>query len=1061
MQESLPSWPALDGGRRRQLTVLWCDLRDLTAPQQPIDPETRRDVLRAAYAICSTVMARYAGYMTRQRDHGVLVYFGYPQAQEEAAAGAVRAGLECLASLTAYQEQLAQTQGLTLGVRIGVHTGMVVMDTLADEEGLPPLAVGEAPIVATWLPDLATPNTVLISATTARLVEGFFHCQDLGPHWLPTGTEAMHVYRVLSASQVQHRLESPLAQPLPPLAGRTAEVALLHARWARALEGQGQVVLVSGEPGIGKSRLLWEVQQQLGATTCTTLLFRCLATHINSAFYPVVSALQRFGPWQEQDTPAARRATLARVLAGYRFAQAPEVLPLLAALLALNVPGEPAPTLTMSPQQQRQRTQDILIAWLCEEAERQPLLMIWEDLHWADPSTLEFLQRFVPHMTTARMLVLLTFRPEFQHAWGPGTHCSHLVLPRLGPPQAAVMLSGMLAGKTVPSTLLSQVMAITDGVPLFIEELVKMALEQGILYEQDTSYVCTAPLTARAIPLTLHDILLARLERLMPGAEVARVAAVLGRESSTDVLQAVAGLAPETLHQGLRQLLEAELISPQGRYPVTGYRFKHALVQEAAYQSLPRQQRQHYHHHIAQVLEAQFPEIVATQPELLAHHYTEAACPAQAVTYWQQASQQAIARAACLEAMAHSQQGLAVLATLPVTRDQQQRELDLQIALGAALMTTRGWAEPGVAAAHTRARELCRVLGNLPQHFWALQGLWNFYAGRGELHTAHELALHILTLAQQTGEALLLALAHHSLGITLHFLGASERARRHLEQGFALHDPTRHQAPTRLHDAQHWHLVGRSYMTSLLWVLGFPQQARTLLQETLAQALLWAYPSNMAFVLAFGTILHQLCGDLQAARTQAETLLSLATEQGFPHWSAMAMVLRGWTLVRQEAGEAGLAQMQQGLHIWKTIGILSATPYMLSLLADAHRILGQWAAMRTVLSEALALVNTTGERWWEAELHRLQGECWRLQTDAVPQLDAALASFQQALDIAQRQQARALELRAAVSLGRLLQHQGKGQEVLTVLAPIYYGFREGFDTADVQEARTLLASHGG
>jgi class 3 adenylate cyclase/predicted ATPase len=1038
------------------LTVLWCDLGDITSTQPGLDPEVRRDVLRAAHEMCGTVMARYAGYIAQQRDDGVLVYFGYPQAEEEAALWATRAGLACLESLMAYQTRLEREQHIVLAVRIGIHTGLVVIDTLPAHGRLVSLAVGETPVVATRLPELAAPNTVLISATTARLVEGFFRCQDLGVHLLPATPAAMHVYRVLGSTGAHHRLESERAHTLPPLVGRTAEVTLLHERWGHAFEGQGQVVLLSGEPGIGKSRLVWELSRHVAPPGCTHLVFRCAATHTQSAFHPVIAAMHRFLQWQPHDPPSVRQAALARVLEGYRFAQAPEVLPLLAALLSVADSGVSSASLPMSPLQQRQRTQDLLIAWLLEEAERRPLLMVWEDLHWADPSTLDLLQRFVPHVALARLLVLCTFRPEFQPSWGLGTHFSHLVLPRLGRPQVEAMLSGMLTGKAVPAEYVTQVMRITDGVPLFIEELTKVALEQGVLRDMGTHYVLTAPLASRAIPVTLHDTLLTRLERLTPGAEVARVAAVLGREFAGEVLQAVAPLETAMLRQGLEQLVEAELLVPHGHYSTTWYRFKHALVQEAAYQSLLSQTRLQHHRHIAQVLEAQFPEVASTQPELLAHHYTEAACPVPALAYWQQASQQAIARAACQEAIAHCRQGLAVLATLPSSLERQQRELDMQIALGAALMTTRGWADAGVAAAHTRARELCGVLGNQPQHFWALQGLWNFYAGRGELRTAHELAEQMLALAQHTGDTLLLALAHYSLGITMHFLGASARARVYLEQGFALHDPTQHQAPTRLHDAQHWHVVGRSYMIYLMWVQGFPQQASALLQETLTQAMMWAYPANMAFVLAFATILQQLCRDPQATCTQADTLLRLATEQGFLHWGALATVLRGWGLARQGQGEVGVAQIQHGLQVWKTIGISSVTPYMFSLLADVHCTLAQWAAARAALTEAQALVEATGERWWQAELHRLRGELLQQQDDTPCQVDSAEAYLHQALDVARQQHATALELRAAMSLGRLWWQDGRRLAARQLLGEFYGRFSEGFETADLQEAKALL-----
>jgi predicted ATPase len=519
--------------------------------------------------------------------------------------------------------------------------------------------------------------------------------------------------------------------------------------------------------------------------------------------------------------------------------------------------------------------------------------MVWEDLHWADPSTLELLGRFTSQVASARVLVVSTFRPGFQHIWGTNTHFSQLVLPRLTPLQVEAMLSGILTGQAVPAELVAHVMTTTDGVPLFIEELTKMLLETGRLRQTATGYVLTDRLPLHAIPVTLYDTLLARLERLTPGAEVARVAAVLGREFSATVLQAVAPLAAETVQQGLLQLVEADLVMPQGRYPARWYRFKHTLMQQAAYQSVLWRTRQQYHQHIAQVLESRFPELVSTQPELLAHHYTDAGCPAQAVVYWLRAGQYAIERSAALEAIAHLHQGLEVLTALPDTRERWQHELDLQIALGTALMATRGWADPELAHAYTRARQLCQAMDNLPQHFWALQGLWNFYAGRGELHTTQTLAEHMLALAQRTADPTMLSLAHHSLGITCHYLGRPVSARGHLDQGMALHDPVQHRAPTRLQDEQHWHIAGRSYMVYLLWALGFPDQARDMLHHTLQQAMAWAYPSNMAFVFTFATILHQLCRELQATSTRAEALIALATEQGFPHWGAMGLALRG------------------------------------------------------------------------------------------------------------------------------------------------------------------------
>lgn len=1039
---------------RRHLTVLCCDLIGAIALVGRRDPDAYREVLHTYYQVCAEVAQRFDGTIAPYLGDGVLVYFGYPVAHEDDAQRAVRAGLALLDALAAIPSHSCPPEEPVM-VQLGVHTGLVVVDAVGMGARPEPLALGETPRIALRLPALAEPNTLVISTATHQLVAGYFRCKTLGVQTLQGLAQPLEVYRVLGLSGAQSRLAVAAQHGLTPLVGRTQDVTLLTERWMQVEEGLGQVVLLMGEAGIGKSRLAQGLKEHVANAGYVWLECQGSPYAQHTALYPLIELLTRHFLPNEPGTTAAQRVRHLEAFLAEQGLSPAETVPLLAPLLALSLPRIYAPA-QGSPEQQRQQTLHTLVRLMLHLAAESPLLLIMEDLHWVDPSTLEWLSLLVDQGPTTQILTLCTARPDFRPPWTGRAHCTQLTLARLLARQAADLARQVAHGTTLPAEVVAQIVAQTDGVPLFVEEVTRTVLESGLLQAYEAHATRSGPLPPLAIPATLHDALLARLDRLGAARGLAQLGATLGREFAYPLLRAVAPEDEATLQQGLQQLVAAEFLYQRGLPPQATYVFKHALIQEAAYQSLLKRTRQMYHRQIAQALVAQFPAAVATQPEMVAHHYTEAGLRDEAADYWQQAGQQAISRAAHLEAVAHCRQGLAVLAALPITMERQHRELDLQIALGAALATTRGWADAGVAAAHTRARELCRTLGNMPRHFWSLRGLWNFYVGRGELRTARGLAEQMLALARQTGVPLLLALAYVSLGMTWHFLGAPTRARMYLGQGFALHDPAQHQAPTRLHDAQHAYVAGRSYMMYLLWVLGLPQQARALLQETLGQATVWAYPANTAFVLAFATILQQICRDLQATRTQAEALLELATAQGFPHWGAMATVLRGWSLVRHGQGEAGLEQIRHGLQVWKATGIVTATPYLLSLLADAQRTLGHREAARAALAEAQALVKTTGERWWEAELHRLTGELLLLQDDAPCQADVAEAYLQQALAVSHRQQAKALELRAATSLAHLWQQQGKRAEARALLAPIYAWFTEGFDTPDLQEARALL-----
>jgi predicted ATPase len=997
-----------------------------------------------------------------------------------------------------------------------------------------------------------------MSAATCRLVEGLFDCDALGPQTLKGVSFPLAVYRALGVSDVQTRVDVTIRAGLTPLVGREEELGLLRARWERVRAGHGQVVLLSGEPGIGKSRLVQALKEQVLTEGATRVEFRCSPYHQNSAFYPIVEHLQRLLQFAPHESPHTKLAKLQQALTTYHFPQA-DTLPLLATLLFLPHPEGMAP-LTLSPQKQKQRTQEALVAWIMEEAEQAAVYCAWEDLHWADPSTLEVLTLFLEQIPTTQIFTVLTFRPEFTPPWSSRSYLTPLTLNRLGRPHIESMVGQVAGGKALPSEVLRQIVAKTDGVPLFVEELTKMVVEamgqqaigNGQQEEEPGEAWRAALMFQLGIPATLHDALMARLDRLNAAKEIAQLSATLGRDFSYELLQAVSPLDETVLQQGLRQLVEAELLYQRGLPPQARYVFKHALIQDAAYQSLLKSKRQQLHRQIAQVLANRFPETIETQPELLAHHYTEAGLKEQAIPYWQSAGQKASRRSAHREAISNLTKGLELLKTLPDTPEHAQQELALQITLGASLLATKGFAAPAVGAAYTRARELCEQGGDPSQLFFVLMGLRIFYLVRGEIQTARDIGEQFLRLARYTADPAFLLEAHYALGVPLTLLGEFALARSHLEQSAALYDSRQHHAHAFLYGLDPG-VTSLTYTPLSLWALGYPDQALDMSRRGLTLAEELVHPHSLAFALTFAAFLHQLRREEQAVQELTERGLMLSGEQGFALWLAVGTILQGWALAEQGQGEIGVAQLRQGLAAWRATGAEGYRTRYLAYLAEAYEKGSQAEEGLSVLTEAFAMAEKTGERWHEAELYRLKGEL-TLQSSVqglgssvkrsgkskvesgklkvtsgkskipntqplAPNSQAeAEACFLKAIEIARHQQAKSLELRAVMSLVRLRQQQvsergagsteqgarsreqgarskeqsakrqerrarsaeeesrntqhvprntqhetrAKLDEARNMLSEIYHWFTEGFDTKDLQEAKTLLEelSHG-
>ena len=1055
-EAEMPRPPALlpPEAERRQLTVLFCDLVGSTALAGQVDPEDYREVMHAYHELCAEVVQHFEGYVAQYLGDGVLGYFGYPVAHEDDAQRAVRAGLGLLDGFPVLRTHPALPPGAPLAVRVGVHTGLAVVGAVGAGGHHEALALGETPNLASRLQHLAAPNTLLISAVTHQLVAGYFQCTALGAQTLPGLAQPMEVYRVLGASAARSRLEVAAFTGLTPLVGRTQEVGLLRACWTRVTEGLGQVVLLGGEAGIGKSRLVQALKAHVTREGHQWLECQGSPYYQHTALYPLTDLVaRRLLP----EAPVAQQVQHLEAFVRQHGLSPEAMVPLLAPLLSLPLPATSTPV-QVSPEQQRQHTLHALLELLLRLAAAQPLLLVMEDLHWVDPTTLELLSLLVDQGPTTRILALCTYRLDFRPPWLGRAHCTQVTLPRL-PRQEAMAMTGQVArGKALPPEVVEQIVAKTDGVPLFVEELTKMVLESGLLQEREHRYERTGPLPPLAIPTTLHDSLMARLDRLAAVKALAQLAATLGHEFSYALLRTVAPWEEGIVQRGLRQLVEAEFLYQRGSPPQATYTFKHVLIQDVAYQSLVRRTRQHYHQCIAQALETQFPAIVEIHPELVAQHYTAAGSSAQAVVYWQRAGQHAREHSANLEAVQHLTKGLALLVTLCETPARVQQELEFQLALGAALTATKGAAHAEVEQTYARARALCHQLGDSPHLFATLWGLCRFYRSQGALRTSLELGEQLQRLAKRVADPTHSLEAHDALGTILFNLGDYAAAWTHVEQGLALADPTTQRAQA-LQQGEASGLRCLGVAAQVLWCLGYPAQAVQRSQEALALAQTLAHPYSLAAARHWAISLHYRRREVPAVQTQAEALLGLATAQGFPVWVGHGTCWCGWGLAIQGEGTIGRAQLCQGMAAVLATGQAMFRPLHLVLLAETAGHVGQIEDGLGLLTEALTAFEATGQGDMLAEAYRLQGAL--LLQQAVPDVAQAEASFQQALSIARRQQAKSWELRAAMSLARLWQQQGKHAEARELLAPIYGWFTEGFDTADLQEAKALLEELGG
>jgi class 3 adenylate cyclase/predicted ATPase len=1044
-----PVTAAPSRAERRQLTVMFVDLVGSTALSARLDPEEMGKVIRSYQNAVAGEILRFGGHVAKYMGDGVLAYFGWPVAHEDAAERAVRAGLAIIEAVAV----LVPLPGLALQVRIGIATGLVVVgDLIGEGAAREEAVVGETPNLAARLQALADPNSVVIAPGTHRLVRGLFELQDLGTHTLKGLAHPVQAWSVAGTSLAESRFEAQhITGGLTPLVGREQELALLLDRWQQAKEGEGQVVLLSGEAGVGKSRLLGSLRERLKSEPYMPLSHYCSPFHQTSALHPMIGLLERAAGLARDDPPERRLDKLEALLAR-GCDHLSQAAPLLAALLTIPTGSRYLP-LALSPQRQKERTLAALLDQLAGLAAKQPVLAVYEDLHWSDPTTLELLDLAIERVQRLPVLVLLTFRPEFSPPWRGRPHMTALTLNRLSRKRGAALVAELTGGKALPPEVLEQIVTRTDGVPLFVEELTKTVLESDLLRDAGDHYELVGPLPPLAIPSTLHDSLMARLDRIAPVKEVAQVGAVIGRYFSHELLAAVAPLKDNALKDALDQLVQAELIFRRGTSPEMVYSFKHALVRDAAYQSLLKSRRQQLHARIASVMEERFPEVADTEPELLAIHLTEAELPHQAASWWLKAGQRALARSATAEGIAHLTRGLETLEQLPEESTRDEQELALQLALGPALIGAKGFAAPETGRAYARAYELCLQSETTPQLLPALFGQFVVYFQRGELGAAYDAAKELLRHAEERRDVAAEVAGCRAMGAASFQLGRLVESRSHLDRGLALYDPERDRVSGAVYGIDS-RVVSLHWLSQALLTLGHPDQGLARAEEAVAWADELAHHGSMAHALCGVCFTYQRLGRPHEAQAYAEPLIRLAKEQGFPLWGAAGRIIRGWTLAEAGQTEESLKEIRLGLAEYTATGAQLWLPDFLALQAEAHVRAGQAEAALQVVASVLHWVGRDGGRWIEPELHRLRGELLLAQ----PEADAgeALAFFQRAITIACGNGAKMLELRAATSLARLWRDQGRGAAAHDLLTPIYDWFSEGFDAADLQSAKALL-----
>jgi class 3 adenylate cyclase/predicted ATPase len=1045
-----PQSPAMPESRqpeeaeRRQVTVMFADLVGSTALSTGMDPEDLRDVF-AAYSTCAEeTVSKFGGTVAQYMGDGILGYFGYPHAHEDDAEQAVRAGLELIAAVTELKTRVPRQ------VRIGIATGVVVVGNLT------PSIVGETPNLAARLQSLAKPNMVVISDGTRRLLGHFFELEDLGARDLKGIAAPVQVWAVLRPTSLTNRFEALHRSGMTTLVGREEEYELLRRRWSKAKEGEGQAVLLSGEAGIGKSHLTVAFTERLRGESYIRVRCFCSPQHTNSALHPNIGQMERAAAFARDDALQAKLDKLDTLLR--QTSTSAEDAALFVAMLSLPNDGR-YQVLELTPRQRRQKTMDALIGQVEVLSGSAPVLVVFEDVHWADPTSLELLGRLVSNIASHRVLLLISFRPEFEAPWIEQAHVTALALNRLAPGDVEVMIDHLIGNNPLPAAVRQDIIERTDGIPLFVEEMTKAVLETAPEDEARRT-AALVPSPAMAVPASLHASLMARLDRLGGSKELAQIGAAIGREFSHELLAAVACRAEAKLEVQLDRLIRAGLLFRQGVPPDATYLFKHALVQDAAYSLLLREPRRHLHARIAETLESKFSEIAENQPEVLARHCAEAGNIEKAAVLWGKAGQRSAQRSALVEAAEQLKRALNLIKSLPGTPALRREEIKLQVELITPFIHVRGYAAPETRDAEERALlliEQAQALGEPPEDslllFSALYGSWaaNIVVFNGD--AMRELAVEFLALAEKQSATGPPMIGHRLMGLSLLHTGEITGGRAHLDRAIALYDP-----------AEHRHLAMRFGQdvgaASLCWrslallLLGYPQDALADAVRALKIARESRHSGTLVYVLNFSIFPHVYCGHFAAANALIDEFNILKDQIGSLFWGGWGTVQRGCVLALTGKVTEAVQNITSGIAEMRSTGTTLWMPLFLSSLALANAEAAQLDQAWANIHEAMTTLETTKENWYEAEINRVAGAIVLLGTE--PDAGKAEAYFASALEVARKQKAKSWELRAAMSMARLWRDQGKREQARDLLAPVYGWFTAGFDTLDLREAKSLL-----
>jgi predicted ATPase len=992
---------------------------------------------------------RFGGFVAKYLGDGVLIYFGYPEAHEDDAERAVRAGLELIAAVTALKTPAS------LQTRVGIATGLVIVGDLigsgeAREHGI----VGETPNLAARLQGIAEPNMVVIAEGTRRLLGNLFEIEALGAKDIKGIAGPVRAWAALRASSVESRFEALHATGLTALVGREEETELLLRRWSRAKSGEGQVVLLSGEAGIGKSRLTAALLESVARESHTRLRYFCSPQHTDSAFYPIIGQTERAAGLLYDDTAQQKLDKLDALLA--QTSTSIQNVALVAEMLSLPNDGR-YPALELAPQQRRQRMLEALTAQMELLSRQKPVLMIFEDAHWADPTSLEAFSRIVDRIRTLRVLLLVTFRPEFEAPWVGRPYVTTLIINRLTEREAGAMIDRIVGNKRLPANIRQDIIERTDSIPLFVEEMTKAVLEtesQGAA-EQVAAAV---PSSALAVPASLHASLMARLDRLGSAREVAQVGAAIGREFSHTLLASVARRLEPELGLELDNLIAAGLLFRRGTPPHATYLFKHALVRDAAYGSLLRNQRQQLHALIAAAIETQFPEIVDTQPEWIAQHCDEAGWFEKATQYWRAAGEQAVRRAANVEAIEHFRRALLRNAERPAGTERAHTELAILSELGPALLSVHGWTASQVEEVFVRATNVAQQLETSRDLAAPLTGLWIFRFTRGELGQADQISEQIFRIADELNDSDIALQAHHATFPMRWMRGLPSEASKHIDDCIALYDEKRHAHHRYQYMGHDPAVCAMTLGACVKWTLGYPTKAVELERNALDLARSIHHAPSLAHALFFNAESQLLRRDSVAVAATARELFALSEEYKLAQSGANARIALGWALVRLGEVTEGLAQLREGLAQLTSMGMPAWSAHAKTALAEACLVAGNYNEGLEQVSQALSNASEIGVRFDLPRLQLLRGDL--LLHAAGRQSETAESCFRSAFEIADAQAARSWALRSMTSIARLLAERGERTQAYDLLNPIYADFTEGFDTLDLKEAKALLDALG-